>query len=146
MNILYKFKNSRLALKNMYIYCVYKNKSDSEDLKYIRKSTSFYAGFFDVLWLIYNRLWKYTLIFLCLKFTAYFLIQNSNIPNIIFNIANFIFFYIFASDILEHKFANNNFDLYDIIYANNEEEAELKHIMRQNNINKLGELNYGNIN
>ncbi|MCP5370049.1 MAG: DUF2628 domain-containing protein [Rickettsiaceae bacterium] len=110
----------------MNIYAVYTD-SRKKDTKpvIVAQNPSFLAGIFGILWMLYYRMWLPALLLLVISFVMGYL-KEINLYYY-YDISIFFLMTFFASDLRNAYLLKKGYQLYDIIAANDLEEAELRY-------------------
>jgi hypothetical protein len=118
----------------MKIFLVYTKNHDLNSIKIIQSGFSFYAGMFNIFWALYHKLWLVSgITFLSALILAF---TNQEFIIEIYQFGQVLFFFLFAEEILSYSYKKLGYDLKDVIYAKNIEEAEYKFIERVSNEQK----------
>lgn len=125
----------------MKIYTVYnlKDSSSFEDAKYIREGFSFKAGFFNLLWLFFNQMWRAFFTILFMFMVAYNLSMQGLIDwatFFTFSAAICIYLGYNGNDLLRNQLERRGYYLCDLVSASSEEEAEFRFLQNYININE----------
>ena len=119
----------------MNIYSVYIDSSkNNKEIILIKQGYSIIAGFFNIFWAFYHRMWYLAISLFLLSL----LLGGFNKTYILysFNIAMIFIFSFFASELQEYYTVKKGYDLADIVLAANAEEAEVKFFDRNRNLNR----------
>ena len=113
----------------MNIYSVYtNNEKNNEDPILIRQGFSFIAGFLNVFWALYHKMWLLALFAIILNAIANHIQSTYIIYGL--NVALLFIFGFFSSNMREYYAKKKGFKLDDIVLAQSEEEAEVRYYMR----------------
>lgn len=117
----------------MNIYSVYidSRKKETNPIL-IKQGFSFFAGIFNFLWAFYHKMWSLAIMVVIVHLVVTLL----NIPYIadVVDIMVLFIFAFFASEIREYYASKKGLELSDIIFAHDEEEAEVRYYSRLRNI------------
>ena len=119
----------------MHIYSVL-NKSTENTPIFIEEKFSFLALIFQVLWLIYHKIWQPTIIIIIIKLSIYFALSNGLINEYISYIVNFIIaitIAIFAKSWYINCLKNSGYTLNYVIAAENEDAAKMRFLKNKEN-------------
>jgi len=114
----------------MKTFRVYK-KADQNTLSFVQEGWSFWALIFNVMWLMFMRLWVHGAAFFTIFLILSALHQQEKISPEVFLLSNlFINIYISlnARDFLAKKLERSGYKLVDIIVAHDIEEAEFRYL------------------
>lgn len=110
----------------MQLFSIYTSKNNKDDIVALKEGFSIQAFIFGPLWALYKQMWLIGSINIIIYIILIML--KSYIPEFLSDLLNNILFLsygFFASDLLSYRLSNNNYDLQDVVIANNKEQAEL---------------------
>ncbi len=104
----------------------------------IEESFSFLALIFQVIWLVYHKIWLQAFIYIALRAAVYFATNYNLIIGELAIALEIIFAFtigIFAKTWYIEKLKKNNFKLHSIVVALNEDQARLRYYQTNKDFN-----------
>lgn len=120
----------------MKIFSIYEHKSKKiEDLKVVKSGFAIIPAFFNFFWALYHRMWGVVLPIITITLAIQY--YGSNKIMDLFQYSQIILFFLFSEELLIYSFEKKGYELTDVIYASNQEEAIYKYLKRKERNNEL---------
>lgn len=100
----------------------------NDDVQIVSDGLHFFAACFPVLWLLFKKAWLAFFILLLFTIITGSLAQGNAVY--LMQIGQFLIFLFAAEDILSWSLERAGYEFEDVVFANNEQEAELVYTRR----------------
>ena len=127
----------------MKIFSVYRKKSELENddaiqdsfdnFRFVEQGFSFWGFLFNLFWLLYNRIWLFSILFILILVAVeklYNLEMIGRVPREAANIFLSVYIGYSGKDWIEQKLTKSGYELYDIVVASNVDDARSKLLHR----------------
>lgn len=117
----------------MNIYSIYiKGNMDDSDPILVKQGFSFIAAIFNIFWSLYHRMWLFFMLGLIVSAIPSFFEGIHFFDRLIAvtQISTFLIFGFLNADMREYALEKSGYELYDVVVASDEKEAEMKFFAR----------------